>query len=85
MLRKLTEEAWGLYLKILDVDRISGFSTEREDRIHRLTDQVYCRYVRRRDALSLTQLDGWLYNKQSAGKGLVSFFYEYSSTNPNQK
>lgn len=36
MLRKLTEEGWGLYLKILDADRVSGFSMEREDR--RYTD-----------------------------------------------
>lgn len=53
MLRELTEEAWVLYLKILDTDRISEFSIEREDRLHRLTDQAYYRYVRRRNSLDL--------------------------------
>ncbi len=53
MIRKLTEEAWILYLKILDIDRISDYSIERENRIHRLTDQAYFRYLRRRRALEL--------------------------------
>lgn len=56
MLRKLTEEAWVLYLKILDADRIFDCSIEREDRIHRLIDQAYCRYVRRRNALELPKM-----------------------------
>jgi len=51
MLRKLTEEAWILYLRILDIERISDFSIMREERIYRLTDQIYCRYKRRRTAL----------------------------------
>ncbi|PPK73001.1 hypothetical protein B0F87_11547 [Methylobacter tundripaludum] len=53
MIRKLTGEAWILYLKILDVERIPDFSIKREDRIYRLTDQAYYRYVRRRNALEL--------------------------------
>jgi len=53
MIRKLTGEAWILYLKMLDVERIPDFSITREDRIYRLTDQAYYRYVRRRNALAL--------------------------------
>jgi|GEM_PF-546281 len=53
MLRKLTEEAWILYLRILDIERISDFSIIREERIYRLTNQIYYRYKRRRTALEL--------------------------------
>ncbi len=56
MLRKLTEEAWVLYLKTLDVDRISEGSIGREDRIYRLIDRVYCRYARRRNTLELPHI-----------------------------
>lgn len=49
MRRKLTEEAWELYLKILDME--PSLSTEREQKIYRLTDQAYYRYLRRRNAL----------------------------------
>ncbi len=51
MLTKLTEEAWVLYLKILDIKRIPDISIKREERIYRLTDQAYYRYVRRRNTL----------------------------------
>jgi len=50
MLRKLTEEAWELYLKILDME-LTSLSTEGEQKIYRLTDQAYYRYLRRRNAL----------------------------------
>jgi len=53
MLRKLTEEAWIFYLKILDIERIPGYSIDHEIRLNRLTDQTYYRYVRRRDAFEL--------------------------------
>lgn len=53
MLRQLTEEAWILYLKILDIERKPDFSSEYEDRIYKLTDQAYFRYMRRRHALEL--------------------------------
>lgn len=53
MIGQLTEEAWSLYLKILDIDRASGNSIERENKIHRLTDQTYLRYLRRRCALDI--------------------------------
>ncbi|MFI3122081.1 MAG: hypothetical protein QX203_19110 [Methylococcaceae bacterium] len=51
MLRKLTEEAWELYLKMLDMGLTSDLSTEREQKIYKLTDQAYYRYLRRRNAL----------------------------------
>ncbi len=53
MIGKLTEEAWVLYLKILDIDRVSSYSIERENRIARLTDRTYLRYLRRRCAMEL--------------------------------
>lgn len=53
MLRKLTEEAWILYVKILDVERKPNFLSKDDDRIYRLTDQAYYRYIRRRQALEL--------------------------------
>ncbi len=53
MLRKLTDEAWEFYLKILDIDRVSDYSIERENRIHKLIDRAYFRYARRRVALEL--------------------------------
>ncbi len=55
MLRKLTGEAWTLYLKILDVECIS---IKHEQRIHRLTNQIYYRYVRRRNAMELQVISG---------------------------
>jgi len=58
MLGKLTEEAWGLYLKILDIERISGFSIKRDERVYSLTDQIYYRYKRRRTALELQTIRG---------------------------
>lgn len=58
MLGKLTEEAWVLYLKILDIERISGFSIKRDERIYRLTDQIYYRYKRRRTTLELQTIRG---------------------------
>lgn len=51
MLTKLTEEAWGLYLKILDIERTPDISIKYEERIYRLADQAYYRYVRRRNIL----------------------------------
>ncbi|TRW90728.1 hypothetical protein EKO24_018195 [Candidatus Methylobacter oryzae] len=53
MIGKLTEEAWVLYLKILDVNRASSYSIEHESRINRLTDRIYLRYLRRRCAMEL--------------------------------
>lgn len=53
MLRKLTEEAWILYLKILDIEHKPEFLSKDEDRIYKLTDQAYYRYLRRRHALEL--------------------------------
>ncbi len=55
MIRKLTEEAWDLYLKILDIERIPGYSMELENRIYRLTDQIYYRYARRRHIWELEE------------------------------
>ena len=52
-MKKLTEEAWDLYLKILDIERMPDVSIKLEDRIYKLTDQSYYRYARRRDALGL--------------------------------
>lgn len=49
MLKTLTESAWGLYLRILDIERVADFSK----RIDRLADRAYRRYIRRRDALGL--------------------------------
>ncbi len=57
MLRKLTEEAWILYLKVLDIERISILSIKQEERIYRLTDQTYQRYLRRRNALEFQIID----------------------------
>lgn len=57
MLRKLTEEAWELYLKILDMDRASDISIKQEQRIYKLTDQSYYRYLRRRKALEFQSDD----------------------------
>lgn len=56
MLRKLTEEAWLLYLKVLDIERISDLSVKHEERIYRLTDQTYRRYLRRRNAWEFHRL-----------------------------
>ncbi|MGZ4978557.1 MAG: hypothetical protein ACXV8O_15510 [Methylobacter sp.] len=55
-MKKLTEEAWDLYLKILDIERVPDFSIKLENRIYKLTDQSYYRYARRRDALGLRML-----------------------------
>lgn len=63
MLRQLTEEAWILYLKILDIERKPGFLSEYEDRIYKLTDQAYSRYMRRRHALELHIIRD--YNRQN--------------------
>lgn len=48
MLSKLTEEAWILYLKILDIERKPDF-----DRVYKLIDRAYSRYIRRRHSLEL--------------------------------
>jgi len=48
MLRKLTMEAWILYLKILNAELISDFSIDYMDRQYRLADRAYYRYRRRR-------------------------------------
>jgi hypothetical protein len=66
MLRQLTEEAWVLYLKILDIERKPSFSSEHENRIYKLTDQVYSRYIRRRHALELHIIRNT--NKQTTDK-----------------
>jgi len=52
MLRKLTLEAWTLYLKILNAELISDFSMNCIDRQHRLADRAYYRYRRRRAMLT---------------------------------
>lgn len=67
MLNKLTEEAWILYLKILDIERKSDFLGNYEDRVYKLIDRAYSRYIRRRYALELHIIrnsnrqitDGW--------------------------
>ncbi len=56
MLRKLTEEAWGVYLKILDVKHRQDVSVKQETRLYRLADQAYYRYIRRRRALELQSI-----------------------------
>lgn len=66
MLRQLTEEAWILYLKILDIERKPDTSNEHEDRIYKLTDQVYSRYRRRRHALELHIISD--FNRQTTDK-----------------
>jgi hypothetical protein len=48
MFRKLTLEAWLLYLKILNAEFISDFSKKCGDRQYRLADRAYYRYRRRR-------------------------------------
>ncbi|MGZ5052764.1 MAG: hypothetical protein ACXWF8_17595 [Methylobacter sp.] len=48
MLKKLTAEAWGLYLKILNTEFVPDFSKNRMDKQSRLADRAYYRYRRRR-------------------------------------
>ncbi len=48
MFKKLTMEAWLLYLKILNAELISDFSINCMDRQYRLADRAYYRYRRRR-------------------------------------
>ena len=48
MLKKLTMEAWILYLKILNAELISDFSITNLNRQYRLADRAYYRYRRRR-------------------------------------
>lgn len=53
MLSKLTEEAWILYLKILDIERKPDYLDKYENRRYKLIDRAYSRYIRRRHALEL--------------------------------
>ena len=50
MLRKLTTEAWLLYLKILNAEFIADLSMKNVDRQYKLADRAYYRYRRRRAA-----------------------------------
>lgn len=70
-LRDLVDEAWQLYMKILDVERTSAFLNvglfnKDTDEQYKLTNKAYCRYKRRRNAL------------ENSGSYLVGFF-------PNQR
>jgi hypothetical protein len=56
ILRGLVDEAWQLYIKILDSERTStflhvGIFNRGADKQYRLTNKAYCRYKRRRIAL----------------------------------
>jgi hypothetical protein len=46
--KKLTMEAWLLYLKILNIELISDFSATHINRQYRLADRAYYRFRRRR-------------------------------------
>ncbi|MGR9014784.1 MAG: hypothetical protein ACU83U_14205, partial [Gammaproteobacteria bacterium] len=48
MLKKLTTEAWLLYLKILNAEFIADLSMKNVDRQYKLADRAYYRYRRRR-------------------------------------
>lgn len=64
MLRKLTEEAWILYLKILDIERKPDNLDKHENRRYKLIDRAYSRYIRRRHALELGMIRN--FNRQTA-------------------
>lgn len=69
--RNLVDEAWQLYIKILNVERASAFShiglfNRDSDDHYKLTNKAYCRYKRRRNVL------------ESSGSDLVGLF-------PNQR
>lgn len=55
-LKDLVNEAWQLYMKILDVERTSAFLhigifNKDADEQYKLTNKAYSRYKRRRNAL----------------------------------
>jgi len=50
MLKRLTYEAWFLYLKILDIERYCRFQKKTDDRVSKLLNRAHQRYERRRDA-----------------------------------
>ena len=49
-LKELTEQAFALYRRILDVEGMSDFSSHRANRLRHLADRAFDRYTRRKNA-----------------------------------
>jgi hypothetical protein len=50
ILKELTDQAFALYRKILDVEGMSDFSSHRAKRLRHLADKAFVRYTRRKIA-----------------------------------
>jgi len=47
--KELTDQAFALYRKILDVEGLSSFSSHRAKRLRQLADRAFHRYTRRKN------------------------------------
>ncbi len=48
--RELTDQAFALYRRILEVEGMSDFSSRRANRLRHLADRAFNRYTRRKNA-----------------------------------
>jgi len=52
--RELTDQAFALYRRILEVEGMSDFSSRRAKRLRHLADRAFNRYTRRKNAYELS-------------------------------
>jgi hypothetical protein len=56
MTSDLSSEAWRIYMKLINTERMLDFSMERSIRLRRVSSRAYDRYKRRRDVFTLESL-----------------------------